>query len=90
MIRQWPEVFEDLQIEAMPLHYINFLTMKFKDGRVWEIDIKSQVANLDSETVIQKLTEILDEYKSEIEDIDFNLNTEQLKQDIKNSTNTLL
>ena len=86
LIKQWPEVFEDMYMNTMPLFYLNTVQIKFKDGRVWEIDVKTQLVDQDPDLVADKILDIFDEYGNEIENIDFNVDTEKLKRDITGST----
>ena len=86
LIKQWPEVFEDMYMNTMPLFYLNSVQIKFKDGRVWEIDVKTQLVEQDPDLVADKILDIFDEYGNEIENIDFDVDTEKLKQDISSQT----
>lgn len=86
LIKQWPEVFEDMYMNTMPLFYLNSVQIKFKDGRVWEIDVKTQLVDQDPDLVADKILDIFDEYGNEIENIDFDVDTEKLKQDISSQT----
>lgn len=70
----------------MPLLYLNSVQIKFKDGRVWEIDVKTQLLNLNPDLVADKILDIFDEYGEEIENIDFQMDVERLKKDIVDST----
>lgn len=91
LIKQWPEVFEDLYMNAMPLFYLNTLTLKFNDGRIWEIDVKTQVsAAEDPNLITNKILDILEEYELEINDIHFDVDTDKLKKDVENKTRGLL
>lgn len=90
LVKQWPEVFEDMYMNTMPLLYLNSVQIKFKDGRIWEIDIKEQLLIFDPDTVVDKILGMFEEYNQEIEDIDFDIDTEKLKQDIKDRTKGML
>jgi hypothetical protein len=90
LIKQWPEVFEGMYMNTMPLFYLNSVQIKFKDGRVWEIDVKTQLLNLDADLVADKILDIFDEYGQEIENIDFDVDTDKLKQDISDQTKGML
>lgn len=89
LIKQWPEVFEDLQMDTMPVAYIDLIRLKFSDGRIWEIDIASKLVDQHPEDVADTLIETLEEYAPEIIDIDFDLNVDKLKSDIEKETKNL-
>ena len=90
LIKQWPEVFDDMYMNTMPLFYLNSVQLEFKDGRIWEIDIKTQLISLEAQVVADKILDMFDEYGQEIENIKFDIDTEQLKEDIKNQTKGML
>ena len=86
LIKEWPEVFEDLYMNTMPVAYLENIHLEFSDGRVWEIDIKSELKKQGPEDVADVLINTLQEYKDEIKKIDFKVDIEKLKKDISDST----
>lgn len=89
LVREWPEVFEDLYMNTMPIAYLEMVHLEFANGRVWQIDIRTQLAGEAAELVADKLLETLQEYKEEITKIDFKIDIARLKKDISKSTNSL-
>jgi hypothetical protein len=90
LIKEWPEVFEDLYMNTMPVAYLEVVHLEFADGRVWQIDVKEQLKDSDADSIADKLLETLAEYKEEIKKIDFKVDIEKLKKDISDSTKTIL
>lgn len=90
LIKEWPEVFDDLYINTMPVAYLDALLLEFNDGRVWEIDIKQQLKSGDPDLLAKKLLDTLSEYKETIKKIDFKFDVDLLRQDIKNRTKDIL
>jgi len=86
LVKEWPEVFEDLYMNTMPVSYIDFINLEFQDGRIWQIDIKQQLAEDEPDSVAERLMLTLTEYKDTIKKIDFKIDVERLKKDIKDST----
>ena len=39
IIAKWPEVFKDIDIDAIPLEYVESITVFFHNGKKWEIEI---------------------------------------------------
>lgn len=74
----------------MPVAYVDVMILEFTDGRVWEIAIKDQLAKYDSNDVAKKLLETLHEYKDDVKKIDFKIDVEKLKEDIKSRTDSIL
>ena len=86
VINQWPEVFEDLYMNTMPVAYLETVHLEFANGRVWQIDVKEQLKGLDADAVATRLLDTLQEYKDEIKKIDFKVDVDRLKIDIQHST----
>ena len=90
LVKEWPEVFEDLYMNTMPVAYLDVVHIEFKDGRIWEINVKDELEKSHPESIADVLLDTLQEYKDEITKIDFKVNVERLNKDIKDSTNSLL
>jgi hypothetical protein len=83
LVKEWPEVFEDLYMNTMPVAYLDLVIIEFKDGKVWQIDVANQLKDSDPDIMSSKLLEIMQEYKDTITKMDFKINVEKLKKDIK-------
>ena len=82
-------MFEDLYKDTMPVAYVDKMILEFSDGRVWEIDVKEQCNDSDPDVIAKKLLGTLNEYKDTIKKLDFKIDVEQLKNDIKNRTDKI-
>jgi hypothetical protein len=89
LVKEWPEVFEDLYMNTMPVVYLEKIHLEFNDGRIWEVDIKAELIKQSPDNVADILVNTLQEYKNEIIKIDFKVDIEKLKKDILDSTNKL-
>ena len=90
LIKEWPEVFEDMYMNTMPVAYLKSVRLEFNNGRIWEIDIQEQLGNATNDIVAEKLLDTFQEYKEEITKVDFIIDIQRLKQDITDKTNKLL
>jgi hypothetical protein len=90
LVKEWPEVFEDLYMNTMPVAYLERIHLEFADGRVWEIDIKAELAKQTADSIADILIDTLQEYKDDIQKIDFKVDIVKLKQDIKDSSKDIL
>ena len=88
VISHWPEVFEDVEIDVVPLEYLDSVRVQFTDGKVWDIDINTQKYKV--EDLERSLDELFDQYQDHIKNVDFRLNTDKVKQDITNRTKKFL
>lgn len=85
-VQEWPEVFENLYMNTMPVEYIHSIRLEFHNGRIWEIDIENHMNQTHSQTVADRLVQTLHEYSNEIKTIDFQIDIDRLKRDIVDST----
>ena len=93
-IEQWPEVLDDVEVNAIPLEYLHAIYVTVEDGRVWEIQFENQKLNEDTDdiarTIESELEILLTEYEDVIAHVDFRLDTERVKNDIKRRTRTFM
>ena len=89
LVSEWPEIFEDLYMNTMPVAYLNQLRLEFTNGRIWEINVQEQLANSTSDEVAEKLLNIFQEYRNDIKKMDFQMDIERLKVDIQKSSKNL-
>lgn len=89
LVKEWPEVFEDLYMNTMPVAYLDLVHLEFHDGKIWQINVRQELETKPAEVIASTLIDTLQEYKEEIKKIDFKVDVERLKKDIKNSTNTI-
>jgi hypothetical protein len=89
LVKEWPEVFEDLYMNTMPLAYLELIHLEFADGRIWRIDFKENSENEDLDALADHLMSTMQEYKNDIVKLDFKIDIEKLKKDIVNSTQNL-
>jgi nicotinamide mononucleotide adenylyltransferase len=90
LVKEWPEIFEDMQINTLPVAYLEYVHLEFANGRVWQIDIKSQLQEQEAEVVATRLLDTMSEYRAEIVKLDFKIDIEKLKKDIRDSSKKIL
>ena len=91
VIKKWPDIFSDITIYHIPLEYVKSMTISFSDGKKMYIDVeKSDIKNNDREYLKKSLKNFLNNYREEIEDVDFNLNVKSIKENVENFTNRLI
>lgn len=89
VIDTWPEIFEEINVDVVPINYLDSINIKFKDGKSWEIDVKKTRSKPDVD-IEASLEELFETYEDEIISIDFRLDTEQVKSDIKKRTHQFM
>ena len=88
VISHWPEVFDDVEIDVVPLEYLDSVRVQFADGKIWDIDINTQKNKV--EDLERSLDELFEQYQDHIKNVDFRLNTEKVKRDITSRTKKFL
>ena len=90
MIDCWPEVFSEIQLNVLPLKYLNTVLINFKDGKTWEVKITAE-ARKDGWSMFEKqLSELVKNYEDTIDNVDFKLDTARVRKDIEKSTQQFL
>jgi hypothetical protein len=90
VVKHWPEVFEDIKLNALPLGYLTSVLVNFKDGKTWEIKITPQTRKEGWTTFEENLSELISEYEDAVDNVDFKLDTERVKKDIEKTTQKFL
>jgi hypothetical protein len=89
VIRHWPEVFKDVEIQSIPIEYLVSIRVEFNDGTVWEIDLEKDTQST-KEEIENSLGDFFDEYSESISNIDFRMDTKKVIKDVKNRTRQFL
>jgi hypothetical protein len=90
VIAHWPEVFEDIRVNVVPLGYLHTVLVNFKDGKTWEIKITQQTKRNGWDAFEKNLAELVKSYEANIDNIDFKLDTDKVKKDIVRTTQRFL
>lgn len=86
-VQSWPEILDDLHIESIPTDYVKQIKVTFIDGKVWLIDV-NQYSN--SDDLEQAMEDLYEEYEDSIESLNFNVDMDKIKADIKKRTTIFL
>ena len=83
----WPDIFQDIDLKVVPIDYLHSIRVVFHSGKIRDIDIQnSKDADGKQINVQKELEDIFTSYESDISNIDFRLDTERVKRDIKKRT----
>jgi hypothetical protein len=89
-INEWPEVFGEISLNVIPLRYLLNVKINFKNSKQWEINLQNNLTESSWEEFEISLRDMLASYESEIENVDFQLDTDRIKKDIIKHTNKFL
>lgn len=78
----WDPIFDSIDMQYLPLEYLDKIILTFEDGVKWDIDLKDSRQNQPIEQIEDSLDELFEEYDPYIEAIDFRLDMERVKKDL--------
>lgn len=78
----WDEIFDSIDMEYLPVEYIDKIVLTFQDGTVWDIDVNDSRKKQTVEQIEDSLDQLFEEYDEFIETIDFRLDLERAKKDL--------
>jgi hypothetical protein len=90
VIDKWPEIFGEVTLKVVPLCYLHTVKITFKNDKIWEIVINSRIKDGDWNQLELELKEMVHEYDSEIDSVDFRLDIEKIKKDVLKTTKKFL
>lgn len=90
VVEQWPEVFSEVDVKAVPLEYLHSMRIIFVDGKVWDLNIASHTKAHGVDNLEEHLEELIETYEDSIEHIDFRLDVEKVKKDVIKKTRSFL
>lgn len=90
VIEVWPEVFEEVSLNVLPLLYLHSVVVNFKDNKAWEIKLTTKLKKEGWDSFHQSLSELLTTYEDHIDDVDFKLDAVKVKKDVEKLTNKFL
>ena len=90
VIAHWPEVFEEVSLNVLPLLYLHSVVINFKDNKSWEIKLTTKIKKDGWNSFQQNLSELLTSYDEQIDDVDFKLDAVKVKKDVEKFTNKFL
>jgi len=86
----WQEIFEDIDMEYLPVEYTNMIIITFEDGTKWEIDIKRSRSKQPIEQIEESLNELFEEYEDQITNLDFRMDMTRLRSELTKRVNRFI
>jgi len=90
IVDQWPEVFSDINLSAVPIPYLHSVVVTFNDGNKWNIILRKEDRESAEGGLPKTLQELFQNYETQIMHVDFRLDIERIKKDIMKSTRKFL
>lgn len=88
VVDSWPEVFNDIELEVIPIEYLHAVHVNFHNNNTWVIEFDDNGSSVDD--LNDTIRELMEEYSDEISNIDFRLDTHKVKHDIQQRTKYFL
>ena len=76
----WSEIFEEVILTGLPLQYASAIIIHFKEGKSWYFENNISMKNFKIE-----MSELLEDYKEYIINVDIKINTKQVRTDVENA-----
>jgi hypothetical protein len=86
VVKHWPEVFNDVEIQTIPIEYLVSVRVEFDDGKIWDIELDKKKQDATREELEESLSTFFEEYSDSITNIDFRLDTKKVINDVKART----
>lgn len=87
VVRHWPEVFRGIDVQSIPLEYLQHIEVNFNNGKQWIIETQS---NATQDTFDEDIRALFEEYGSSITDVNFAIDSDKIKTDVKKSVGKAL
>lgn len=86
----WQDIFDEVDMEYLPIEYVSRILIKFQDNTTWDINIDDSRKKQPIDQIENSLEELFDEYDDQIETIDFRLDLERIKHDLSKRVHKFL
>jgi hypothetical protein len=90
VIDLWPEIFGEIKLNVLPFVYVHSIKITFKNNKIWEIDFKKNLKEADWNRLEKEMESMIQQYENDISEIDFKLDTDQIKKDAISHTKKFL
>lgn len=87
---QWQEIFDTIDMEYLPLEYIDRILITFRDGTVWDIDVDDSRKKQPIDEIENSLNQLFESHDENIETIDFRLDLVRVQKDLSRRVNKFL
>ena len=84
------DIFNEIDVKAVPLEYLDSMRIIFKDGKIWLFRLKNKSKIVETEEFKESLETLIETYRENIEHIDFRLDVDKVKKDIVKKTNSFM
>lgn len=88
--KYWQEIFDEVDMEFLPIEYVSRIIIKFQDNTTWDINIDDSRKKQPIDQIEDSLEQLFEEYDHQIETIDFRLDLDRIKRDLSKRVNKFL
>lgn len=88
---QWRELLDSIEISAIPIEYISKICIHLTNGSIYDIIVDPlKLSDESLDNIEESLETLIEECHDMIDRIDFQLNTDRIKNDISRETEDFL
>lgn len=86
----WPEVFGDIVLNSVPYPYLESIIITFENGKIWRVEAPKEKNQKSWDSIEENLKILMQDYGDQVDNIDFKLDTDQIKKDVMKQTQQFL
>lgn len=81
--KYWQDIFDSVDMDVLPVEYMNKILISFSDGTKWDIDINDSRKKQPIEDIELSLNELFETYEDSIVNIDFRMDMDRIRKDLQ-------
>jgi hypothetical protein len=90
-VKEWPDVFDTIEYVNLPISYLKFAKIFLKNHVSIIYDVEKELSNKRSQQAIAtQLKSFIDKNSNKITNIELKFDTDRMKRDMQNKTNSLM
>ena len=86
----WENVFEEVQLIAVPLQYIDKVLFEFSNSSTWELKVTAKLRKQGWNHLQSVIKDVAQYYLDNLQNIEFAMNQAKIKRDVSKLTKSFL
>ena len=82
-VDEWSALFREIELNVVPLNYVDAVLLRFKDGDCWEIPIPAKTRLATLVELEDNIAELIQAYEQYIYKVDIKIDTDKIKKDVE-------
>ena len=82
-VDEWSALFREIELNVVPLDYVDAVLLRFNDGDCWEIPIPAKTRRATLVEFEDNIDELIKSYEQYIYKVDIKIDTDKIKKDVE-------